>query len=146
MGASALRRRRAHQRAYQLLCRYFAAGGLSAGAGVAGAGVAGAGVAGFSAGAGVAVAGFSAGAGAGCAGAALVSGLACGIAAFFSGAGVTAFLGAGVGACFLLHPLNVNATNAMTANAVRTTLLMIIPFRKTYSLVQSTDISACQDS
>ncbi len=138
MGASALWCRRAHQGTYQLLCRYFAAG-LSAGAGVAGVGVAGAGVAGFSAGAGVA------GAVAGCTGAGLASGLACGTAAFFSGAGVTAFLGAVGGVCFLLHPLNVNATNAMTANVVRTTLLMIMPFRKTHSLVQSTDISACQD-
>lgn len=47
-------------------------------------------------------------------------------AAFFSGA----FVGGGV---FLAQPLNVNATKARTANAVRTTFLMVNPFRKTIS-------------
>ena len=110
----------AHQFTYQLLCRYCPAG-FSAGAG------AGAGVAGFSVGAG-------AGAGAG---------FAAGVVVDFSGATVVgpgdvlvsvlpvgAFLGATVGG-FLAQPLSVNATNTRPANAVRTTRLMVIPFRKT---------------
>ncbi len=74
----------------------------------------GAGAAGFS------VDGAGAGAGAG--------------AGFFSGAvGAGAFFTVGAGGCFL-QPLNVNVTKARTANAVRTTFLMVIPFRKTISL------------
>jgi hypothetical protein len=76
-------------------------------------------------------------------GAVLVSDLVCGVGAFFSGAGAV-FFGVWTGVCFL-QPLNVNATNAITANAVRTTFLMVIPFRKTYSLALSANISACQD-
>jgi hypothetical protein len=54
-------------------------------------------------------------------------------AGFFSGAvGVVGFFGVGVGVCFL-QPLNVNATKARTASAVRTTFLMVNPFRKTIS-------------
>jgi hypothetical protein len=56
-----------------------------------------------------------------------------GAAGFFSGAGAGAFFAVGVGVCFL-QPLNVNATKARTANAVRTTFLMVNPFRKTISL------------
>ncbi len=75
----------------------------------------GAGAAGFS------VDGAGAGAGAG--------------AGFFSGAVAGGFVGVGFGAgCCFLQPLNVNVTKARTANAVRTTFLMVIPFRKTISL------------
>jgi hypothetical protein len=80
-----------------------------------GGGVVGAGAAGFSV-----VDGAGAGAGAG--------------AAFFSGAVAGGFVGAGFAAGFLAQPLNVNATKARTANAVRTTFLMVNPFRKTISL------------
>ena len=79
------------------------------------------------------------------AGAVLVAGCpAGGVVAFFSAAGVTVFF-AGVTGSDFLQPLNVNATNARTANAVRTTLLMVIPFRKTYSLELSANTPACQD-
>lgn len=90
-----------------------------------GGGVVGAGAAGFSV-----VDGAGAGAGAACfSGATGVDGAA----GFFSvvvGAG--AFFGA-VG-CFLAQPANVNATKTRTASAVRTTFLMVNPFRKTISL------------
>jgi len=55
-------------------------------------------------------------------------------AGFFSGAVAVGFGGAGFGAGFLAQPLNVNATKTRAANAVRTTFLMVIPFRKTISL------------
>jgi hypothetical protein len=57
----------------------------------------------------------------------LVSGFV--VLGFFSVVVVPGFLvGAG---SFLAQPLSVNATNTRPANAVRTTLLMVIPFRKT---------------
>jgi len=77
-------------------------------------------------GAGVAVDGAGAGAGAGAAWVGAGAG-------FFSGAVAAGFFGA-TGAGFLAQPLNVNATKARTANAVRTTFLMVNPFRKTISL------------
>jgi hypothetical protein len=129
----------AHQVTYQLLCRYCPAG-FSAGGGVAGFSVVGAGVAGLSCGVvGVGVAGveggvvadFSGATVVGCPGDVLVSDFPCGVN-FFSFSGALTFFSCVGGACFLLHPLNVNATNAITANAVRATLLMVIPFRKIF--------------
>ena len=78
-------------------------------------------------GAGVAVDGAGAGAGAGAAWVGAGAG-------FFSGAVAGGFVAAGFAGGFLAQPLNVNATKARTANAVRTTFLMVIPFRKTISL------------
>ena len=106
---------------------------------------AGGGVAGFSVGAGAGVAGFSVGATVVGGGVLVVDCPAGGVVAFFSGAGVTAFFGVGVGAGAFLQPLKVNAAKARTANVVRTTFLMVIPFRKDYPTVNSTDFPACQD-
>jgi hypothetical protein len=81
-------------------------------------------------GAGAGVVGAGAGAAAGCFSGAAGAGAGAG---FFSGAAAGGFVAAfGVGCCFL-QPLNVNATKARTANAVRTTFLMVNPFRKTIS-------------
>ena len=87
------------------------------------------------------------GAGAGCvvdgagAGAVLGAGAGAGLSAGATGVGGAAgfvVVGAGgffaAGSGFLLQPLNVNATKTSAANAVRTTFLMVTPFRKTISL------------
>ncbi len=102
---------------YRLRSNYFAPG----------AGVAGGVFAGLSAGAGAgAGAGFSEGVTVVGGGVFVAGGV---VFLSLSGAGVTLFLVSDAGGSFL-QPLNVNAANARTANAVRTTFLMIIPFRK----------------
>ncbi len=92
------------------------------GGGVVGAGAGAALVPGAGAGAGAGAACFSGGVTGVGAGAGFFS-VVVGAGAFFTVDGVS-----------FLQPLNVNATKAKTANAVRTTFLMVNPFRKTISL------------
>lgn len=54
-----------------------------------------------------------------------------GAAGFFSCVGAGAFFATG---SFLAQPLNVNATKTKAASAVRTTFLMVNPFRNTICL------------